>query len=282
VTIAAAVRNELGEGPLWHPVTNELFWFDILNQALFVLKDGRVRKRSLPVIMSALGWIDAETAAVAAEDGLYRMNLTSGELTLLQPLENENIGTRSNDGRVDRRGRFWIGTMGKAAEEGAGALYRYSGDIKVLEPKVTIPNATCFSPDGLTAYFSDTTEGRIRAYTLHPETGEITDSRTFAEVEGGGGPDGAVVDSAGYLWNAEWGASQMKRYAPDGSVDKVVALPVSQPTCPAFGGPDLKTLYITSAMEGMDDARRGAEPEAGNLLAINVEVPGLPETRFGS
>lgn len=282
VRIVAPVRNELGEGPLWHPVNGELYWFDILNRTLFVLKNGSVRKRSLPVLMSALGWIDEGTAAVAGEDGFYQMDLATGSMKLLHPLEAGNQGTRSNDGRVDKRGAFWIGTMGKSAEKEAGALYRFAGNkIATLEPNVTIPNATCFSPDGLTAYFCDTTEGRIRTYSLHPDTGEITDSRIFAEVEGDGGPDGAVVDSAGYLWNAEWGAAQVKRYAPDGSVDRVVPLPVSQPTCPAFGGADLKTLYITSAMEGMDDEKRQAEPEAGNLLAIDVEVPGLPETRFG-
>lgn len=276
-------RCELGEGPLWNPLLGRLFWFDILNQTLFSARpDGHIVDRfTFKDVVSAAAIIDRDTLAVAQAGSLLRFSISEDSCTPIVGLDEDLAGNRTNDGRTNHAGGFWIGTMSRRGgqDEGAGTVYQYrAGQLDVVCENITIPNAICFSPDGRTGYLADTSRDVIRKCALDPATG-LPAGPWEEFVRGGelGAPDGAVVDSEGYLWSARWGGSAVVRHAPDGSVDQVVDLPVSRVTCPAFGGDDLKTLYITSAREHMTDEELEREPLAGSIFSVRVDVPGLPE-----
>jgi sugar lactone lactonase YvrE len=276
-------RCELGEGPFWHPLQQRLFWFDILNQTLLSARaDGHMVDRfTFKDVVSAAAVIDRDTLAVAQAGCLLRFDITTDTSTPIIPIEDELPGNRTNDGRADPAGGFWIGTMSRRGgqDAGAGAVYQYrAGELHTILEGITVPNSICFAPDGRTAYFADTGTKRIRSCPLDPETGRPAGAwADFASTEGLGAPDGSVVDAEGYLWNARWGGSAVVRHAPDGSVDRIVELPVSRVTCPAFGGEDLKTLYITTAREGMSEEDLEREPLAGSVFSLRVDVPGQPE-----
>lgn len=279
-------RCELGEGPFWHPLQERLFWFDILNKTLFSATSGgiMVDRFTFDATVSAAGVIDADNLAIASIQGIYKLQISTDTREIITPLDPEDTTTRTNDGRVNPAGGLWIGTMGlkDPGSVAAGSLYQVrAGTVTKLLSDQHIPNATCFSPDGRRAYYADTVTGIIRTVETDPETGlprgEWTD---FVRTEGPGSPDGAVVDSAGFVWNAEWGGNRVVRYAPNGKIDRIVKVPASQVTCPAFGGKDLKTLYITSAREGITGDKLAAEPHAGGVFAIDVDVPGQPESLF--
>jgi sugar lactone lactonase YvrE len=225
--------------------------------------------------------IDADNLAIASADGIYRLELSTDTRELIAPLEPDMPGNRSNDGRVNRAGGFWIGTMNRKApaKNASGGLYQFrAGVLTRIRSDILIPNSTCFSPDGRTAYFTDGISRLIEQCDIDPATGLPTGPwRKFAITDQSVEPDGSVVDSEGFVWNAEWNGSRVVRYAPDGTIDRVVTLPVSRPTCPAFGGPGLKTLYITSARQGLSEAQLAREPLAGSIFAVKVDVPGLPE-----
>jgi sugar lactone lactonase YvrE len=227
--------------------------------------------------------IDADNLAIASAAGIYRLELSTDTREIIVPLE-ETPGNRSNDGRVGPAGGMWIGTM-SLTDPGttpSGALYQVrGGEVTKILGGIHVPNATCFSPDGRTAYFTDGVTRVIRRVAIDRETGlPVGPWQDFARVTAPVEPDGAVVDSEGFIWNANWRGGSVTRYAPDGKVDRVVKVPVSRPTCPAFGGKDLKTLYITSAREGMTPEQLAAEPLSGSVFAIDVDVPGLPENLF--
>ncbi|WDR05893.1 SMP-30/gluconolactonase/LRE family protein [Devosia rhodophyticola] len=273
----------LGEGPIWHPLRQQLFYFDIVAQALFAAStEGEVVGQwQFDEVVAAAGVIDRNTLGIATETGLKRFDLETGAQSLIVAIEADNIATRTNDSRVDRAGGFWIGTMRKDEGEPEGAVYHYrAGKLTTVLPRVAIPNATCFSPDGTVAYFADTPTKRIMQCQTNPQTGlPVGEWRLFHEVvDGRGAPDGAVTDSEGYLWNARWGGNCVVRHAPDGSIDRVIEVPVSQVTCPAFGGPDYKTLFLTSANTGMSAEKLAAEKVAGGIFSVTIDVPGLPET----
>ncbi len=148
---------KLGEGPLWHPLRNELFWFDIIGKTLFCRGNDATKSWKFSEHVSVAGWIDENTLLVASETALLRFEIESGKSEIVHLLEADNPITRSNDGRADPWGGFWIGTMGKNAEREAGAIYRFfHGELRVLYPRITISNAICFAPGGRFAYFADT------------------------------------------------------------------------------------------------------------------------------
>jgi sugar lactone lactonase len=279
-------RCELGEGVFWHPLQDRLFWFDILNKTLFSATAGgiMVDRFTFDTIVTAAGVIDADNLAIASASGIYRLELSTDTRELIVPLGADSAVTRTNDGRVNKAGGFWIGTMGlkDPGKVAAGSLYQVrAGEVTTLLSDVFIPNGTCFSPDGRTAYFADTTLGAMRKVAVDPETGLPNGEwMDFTDASPPGNPDGAVTDAEGFVWSARWGGSAVMRFAPDGRVDRVVKLPVSRVTCPALGGKDLRTLYITSAREGMTSEELAAEPLAGSVFAIEVDVPGLPENLF--
>ncbi|MEL6966494.1 MAG: SMP-30/gluconolactonase/LRE family protein [Pseudomonadota bacterium] len=273
----------LGEGPLWHPGRHELFWFDIPHGTLYSAKaDGTmVGEWSFGEAASACGWLDHDRMVVATASGLRDFNITTGAHTGLVDIEADNPVTRSNDGRIGPDGAFWIGTMGHHLERRAGAYYRYArGTLTKLFDEVTVPNATCFSPDGRIAYLADTARRLIWRWALAEDGAPVGDKEVHINLKDEGlNPDGAVCDAEGYLWNAQWGASRVARYDPKGQFVSAIDLPASQITCPAFGGEDLKTLFVTSARENLTAEHLVQEPDAGRTFAIEVDVPGIPENR---
>lgn len=245
----------LGEGPLWHPLRGELFWFDILEKRLMTA----TQEWQFDEYVSAAGWIDAETLLMASASGLWRLSLESGAREKVAALEAENSLTRSNDGRADPCGGFWIGTMGIDPKPGQGAIYRYfRGELRKLHPGITVSNAIAFSPDGLWAYFADSAERRIMRQALSDTDGwPVAEPEVFIDLRDEGlTPDGAVVDSDGNLWNAQWGAGRVACYA-DGALRHVENVPARHTSCPAFGGADLQTLFCTSSADGLDGPAEG-------------------------
>lgn len=263
----------LGEGPLWHPERQQFFWFDILNKRLHT-KD---QHWDFDAYISAAGWVDHDTLLVASETQLFTFNFDTQEETYVCGLESDNPVTRSNDGRADPQGGFWISTMGKNAESKAGAIYRYyDGTLRKIVNNLTIPNAICFAPDGQTAYYCDTVVGKLMATGLDADGWPHGDKRVVMNLKSEDfGIDGAVVDATGNIWNAQWGASRVAQYAPDGTFVQAIDLPAKQTSCPAFGGADLQTLYCTSATQDMDTP--GGDD--GKTFAIQTTTIGQAEHR---
>ncbi|MDP2779833.1 SMP-30/gluconolactonase/LRE family protein [Devosia sp.] len=274
----------LGEGPIWHAGRQQLFFFDINEQTLFaVTAAGEIVDSWLfNETVAAAAIADDHTLVLATDTGLKQFDLTTGGMNRINEIEADNPQTRTNDSRVHPSGAFWIGTMTRSEQEAPiGSVYHYrAGTLTTLKSGISIPNATCFSPDGTIAYWTDTPTRKIMQCVTDPATGLPIGAWTlFADVsEGRGYPDGAVVDSKGYLWNAKWGGSCVVRHAPDGSIDRIVEVPVSQVTCPAFGGADLKTLFITTAAKNLTAEQLAVEKVAGGLFAIDVDIAGQAET----
>lgn len=266
-----ATPCQLGEGPLWHPLRGELFWFDILGKRLHCAS----RHWQFEDYVSAAGWVDEDTLLIASASALSRFDIPSGELRHICALEADNIVTRSNDGRADPQGGFWIGTMGINGQPGAGAIYRfYKGQLRRLFAPITISNAICFAPGGATAFFADTPTRQIMRVALDADGWPKDDPVVHIDLTGTDfKPDGAVVDRTGNLWNAQWGAARVAGYTPDGAFIESFSFGADQTTCPAFGGPDLQTLYCTSAAVGITGA------DQGKTFAIPTKYTGQTEHR---
>jgi len=276
VSVFSDHRCILGEGVFWHPVRQSLFWFDILGQRLFEKTDDGQRFWDFDRPVSAAGWVDRDSLLVATARDLVVFDLATGREAPLCPLEAEKPENRSNDGRADPYGGFWIGTMGFDAAPNAGAIYRwYRGTLQCLFPQMTITNAICFAPDGKTAYFTDTAKGVIRRVMLDASGWPVGQPEDWLDLGAEGlNPDGAVVDADGNIWNAQWGAAQVASYGPDGRFRQAVGFPAKQISCPAFGGADLSTLFATSASIGQED-----DPAAGQVFAAPVQTRGQAEHR---
>jgi sugar lactone lactonase YvrE len=220
-------------------------------------------------------------AVLAVRDGFALLE-PDGGLRVVAEVEADRPENRMNDGACDRAGRFFAGTMAFAITPGAGSLYRLDPDLTVTRVlgDVTISNGVGWSLDGSTMYYVDSMAG-IDALDYDPGSGEVENRRRIAEVpEEMGVPDGLTVDAEGFLWVAIYGGGRVRRYAPDGTVDRELSLPVAQVTKPAFGGPDLRELYVTCGSEGFSEADHAREPGAGGLWRLDPGVAGLPANRF--
>jgi sugar lactone lactonase YvrE len=269
-------RCSLGEGPLWHPDRQSFFWFDINACTLFEKGDGPRREWTFDGHVSAAGRVDRDTLVVAHERALLKFDLTTGAHEVLCDLEADNPATRSNDGRADPWGGFWIGTMGKKGETGLGAYYRYyKGELRQLYTDWSVPNATCFAPDRSCAYIADTRRNTIWRVPLDPETGWPAGEReTFVELPfDTHHPDGAVTDANGNLWVAHYGNAKLTCHAPDGKEIATYPMDAKQTTCPAFGGADFGTLYVTSAAQHLEAPR----PTEGVTFIGDIGAKGLAE-----
>ena len=260
---------ELGEGAFWHPERKQAFWFDILGKRLLSREDGEEIEWRFDARVSAAGWIDHDRLVIASESALSIFDLRDGKRSLLVPLEMDNAATRSNDGKADPMGGFWISTMGVSAQADAGAIYRYyHGELRQLRAGITIPNAICFSPDATQVYFADTAEKTVWRQDLDAEGWPVGAPRVFLDLRAEGlNPDGAITDAQGRFWNAQWGAGRLACYGPDGQFQQAIDLPSAQTSCPAFIGPDLDVLLVTSAAVGLSGAQEG--------LSWKIKVPGV-------
>ena len=271
-------RCELGEGPLWHPLRKQLFWFDITANRLLASGD---QLWQFTENVSAAGWTSYDELLIASETALFRFDLTTGSRTDLVALEPDNPRSRSNDGRADPQGGFWIGTMGKRGDSdpGMGSIWRYyRGELRRLYPNITITNAICFTPDGRTAHFSDTMTGQVMRVNLDSSGWPTGMPEVYLDLKSQGlNPDGAVVDAVGNMWLAQWGASRVACYAPDGTLLRAVSFDAPHTSCPAFGGPDLTTLFCTTALQHMTTTDRESHPNAGKTFAAEGIAKGQPE-----
>jgi sugar lactone lactonase YvrE len=281
-----SVGNECGEGPLWVPQEKAVYWVDIPACKVFRYypASGKLETFTFDVSVTALAQRASGGLVVAAAKGFAFWNPPSTRLQDVAAVEVDMPDNRFNDGGVDRQGRFWAGTMNKEKPEAPdGSLYRLDTELSVarMDSGFAVYNGGAWSPDGKTMYVSNTMPGEIYAYDFDPALGAITNRRVFARVPAEDGwPDGHTVDSEGFLWSAHWGGWRITRYDPSGKIERVIKLPVSQVSCCRFGGETMDVLYITTAWEGMTADKRRAQPLAGDLFRIQVDVKGLPNSAF--
>jgi sugar lactone lactonase YvrE len=214
---------------------------------------------------------------------LKAVDLTTGKASTIASPEAGKPGNRFNDGKCDRRGRFWVGTLAIDATPGHGSLYRLDPDgrCQTMDTGFHISNGLGWSPDDRRFYFTDTGPKRIYVYDFDAESGAIENRRVFAQLpDNVGSPDGLAVDADGFVWSAHWDGWCVTRYDPEGKVDRVINLPVPRPTSCSFGGPDLSTLYITSARIRLSAQQLAEAPMSGSVFALQAGVRGLPETPF--
>lgn len=279
-------RDELGEGPLWDVKEQRLYWIDSHGGAIH-RADARGQDRrtwALPEHIGSMCLREGGGAVVSLRNGFHFFDFESGALTPIADPERDNRRTRMNDGKVDRQGRFLAGAMDYEEREPLAGLYRLDPDRTVtqLETGIIVSNGPCWSPDGGTFYFADSWTRRIWAYRYDTATGSLLSRRIFADFEGHlrGYPDGATVDAEGFVWSAEVYGGRLVRFAPDGTIDRLLGMPVDSITSMSFGGADLDVLYVTS-MARPYRGRRRQEREAGGLFAVHgLGVRGLPEPRF--
>ncbi|QPF88022.1 SMP-30/gluconolactonase/LRE family protein [Bradyrhizobium genosp. L] len=280
-SVLSAERCHLGEGPTYDATTDTAWWFDIRERRLFEHRfaEGRTVIHALPNKASALARIDDARQLILTENGLYVRDVATGRLELFAALEADNAATRSNDARVHPSGTFWLGTMGKRAEKGAGAIYAlHRGRITRLYPDITIPNAICFSPAGDIGYFADTEINVLYRVPLDPSTGlPVGEHAALIRHEGVGGIDGAVVDADGLIWNARWGGGCIDVYDPAGRHLRSLRVPATQSSCPAFVGRDFSRVLVTSAWQDMDETQRAADPEHGKTFLLDAAARGRAE-----
>ncbi len=274
-------RCELGEGSLWHPLRKQFFWFDILNKSLLSQDRDGAQMWRFPELVSAAGWVDRDVLLIAGERDLFLFDLHSEEIETLVELEADKPANRSNDGRADRQGGFWIGTMSKTAEDGKGAIYRfYKGELRRLFPGISIPNSLCFTLDGRTAQFSDTKAHKVYRVALDSEGWPKGDPVLWADHSATGIlPDGSIFDADGLMWQAQWGEGRVAVYQMDGTLVKTVPVCGPHSSCPAFGGEGLTTLFCTTAMEHMSPGARLAQPDAGKVFCLPEAGKGVAEPR---
>jgi L-arabinonolactonase len=278
--------NMLGEGVSWHDETQTLWWTDIQARRLYRydLKRRAMETLATPERLTSFGFVAGSGKLIAAfESGIGLYEPGSSEITWLHRPRFEVSGLRFNDGRTDRQGRFWTGTMVEGgAGAPAGSLHSMdkTGIIATHASGISISNGICWSPDGRLFYFADSPARTIFVYDFDSDSGTISNRRVFARTPEGAYPDGANVDAQGFLWSAHWGGSKVVRFAPDGTVDMTIEVPTEQPTCVAFGGQGLDLLFVTSARDGLTPDALATQPHAGDVFVYKVSVPGLPDGRF--
>ena len=278
----------LGEVPLWCSRSRKLWWIDVRRPAIQSYDPATGKHTAVrlaaEMLVGSIALRDAGGLLLATNSGFYTYDpeQTEAPRALMNP-ELDKPQHRLNDGKCDRRGRFWVGSMKDGVRVPEGNLYRFDPDhsCHFQFGGIHVPNSLSWSPDDRTMYFADTHLQLIWAYDYDIDAGAISNRRVFKDWTGTPAkPDGSTVDADGCLWNAMVGTGQVVRLTPAGKVDRVIQLPVTNATCPAFGGSQLDTLYITTHSQRLGPAEIAREPLAGGLFAIDASVKGLPEPRF--
>jgi sugar lactone lactonase YvrE len=288
IRCVVAANDILGETPLWCMASQSLWWLDIDGTKVqrFTPSTGRYDTFKFSAqFVGSLALRGDGSLLVALDRTLHLFNPVTGALTKFTEVEPGTLDNRLNDGRCDARGRFWVGTMDNQLTHPNGAFYRIDPDGSVTRQfgDVIVSNTVAIAPDQRTLYFSDTRRFVTWAFDLDVAAGVLTNRRVFVDHSAARErPDGACVDAEGCVWNAIFAGGKVIRFTPLGAVDRVVAIPTTNPTCLCFGGPDLKTLFVTTARKFLSPERLQAEPLAGAVLAFETDVPGLPEARFGA
>ena len=286
VTCVLDARAELGECPVWSAEEQALYWVDVRAPALHRLDpaSGGMRTWPLPRRVGSFGLRESGGAVVALVEGFHLLDLDTGALTFLAGPDAHVPGTRFNDGKVSPEGRFWAGTMDEERlSRPIAALYRLDpdGGVHRVVDGLIVSNGLAWSADGRTMFHSDSKGTVIWAYDYDPEHGMVANRRVLARPsEEVGRPDGAATDIEGFYWSAGISAGVLNRWAPDGRLDRSIPLPCSNPTMPCFGGPDLRTIFVTSLRHDVPADVLEAKPLSGGIFAIEVDVPGVPVGRF--
>ncbi len=276
-------KNRLGEGPVWSSEERAIYWLDILGQRLQRLEPatGKFNFWETPSHVGCFAFGRDGRILLALQDGFAWLDPNSDAVSMFfNPPEN-TPELRFNDGKCDRAGRFWAGTMEYDLRRPRACLYCLdeNGACTKMRDHIICSNGLGWSPDNRTMYFTDSLKYEIYAYDFDLKTGEIANPRIFAK-DYDHVPDGLTVDAEGFVWSAKWDGWRVVRYAPDGSVDREIELPVQRPTSCMFGGPDLTHLYVTSASVDLTEAELQAGPLAGSLFMIETGIRGLPEPKF--
>jgi sugar lactone lactonase YvrE len=283
--VALAVRAEalLGEGPLWSARDGRLLWVDILAPAIHVSDPATGADQVLATeeMVASLAPRAGGGFVAAARSGLRALDQSVLGAVLAAPIA-EGAPLRLNDGRCDARGRFWVGSMALDSTPDAGALHRLDADgAAVMQAGLHVPNGPGFSPDNTRLYLADSARRRVDVFDFDLARGTIANRRPFVQfAEGEGVPDGLTVDAEGGVWIALWDGWRVVRHAPDGRLDRSIALPVPRPTSCCFGGPDLRTLYVTSARVRLSAAQLAEAPLSGSVFAVETGARGLPEHAY--
>jgi L-arabinonolactonase len=285
VNCVCDAKAVLGEGPYWDAVDQRLYWVDIKGRRIhrFDPQTGRDETWSTPEVIGSLAVRAKGGLVVALRSGLYFFDLATGETTPVAQPTGHPSHNRFNDGKVDRQGRFWAGSMHDLEKEPTGGLFRLDTDLQCRQmvDHIIVSNSLCWSPDSSTLYYSDSPGRTVWAWDFDLSSGTISNRRVFIHLPSTDGvPDGATVDIEGYFWLAVWDGWEVRRYDPKGRLDQTIRMPVRRPTCPMFGGEHFETLYVTSASIGLSEEQRREQPLAGGVFAFEPGVKGLPEVRF--
>lgn len=270
----------LCEGPLWDPRIERLLWVDIrvgLVHRLDVSTGVDAVVAELHQSVGCVGLRGSGGYIVAMERGVAVADSDWHQVEAVAELPGQPADVRTNDGACDPWGSFWVGTMAKDERPGAGTLYRTDGlgAVTPMVEAVSVSNGIDWSPDATAMYYADSATRRVDVFDVDPADGHIARRRPFAEIElAGAVPDGLTVDAEGFVWVALWGGARVRRYAPDGRLDREVPLPVEQVTSVAFGGPNLDSLYITTAREGLSPVAASDQPLAGSVFVHDPGVHG--------
>ena len=278
--------HTLGESPVWSVREQALYFVDLRAPAVhrYDPAAGRMRSWAMPDLVGAVVLAPAGSLLVALASGVFRLDPARGTTHALVAPEPRALGNRMNESKSDRAGRLWTSTMRDYGAAESGALYRIDPGLGVVRwlTGLRVPNGLAWSPCDRTMYFADTGDGKVRAYDYDADAGAPGAMRVLlAEDAAPGRPDGGTVDVDGCYWSARYGGGCVVRVTPGGAIDRVVTLPVTQPTSCAFGDADLRTLYVTTARQRLDDGALRSQPDAGALFALRTDVGGLPEPECG-
>jgi sugar lactone lactonase YvrE len=288
VTCVVDARAELGESTVWDPAAGVLWWVDIWGRLIhrFNPATGVDDTWQTPEYLGCIGLREKGGLVLTMASGFYFFDPATGKFEAITDPEAHLADTRFNDGKTDRQGRFWSGSMFEAPGrpvEFIASLYRMDADLSVhrMIEGIGCCNGLAWSPDSRTMYFSDSHTTIVRAYDFDPATGDIENERTFIDLDGTGGiADGATVDAEGCYWVTIPVTGKVSRYDPQGKLMQTVVLPTDLPTCCEFGGPDLDILYVTTAVLRRPEAHFSGQQHPGGLFAVDAGVKGLPLPPF--
>ena len=279
-------RDQVGESPVWSIPENSLYWVDVESGRVqrWNASGHSVQRWNIGEAIGCIGLRKRGGLVGAGRTGFFFLDTASGKSTPICDPEAHLPDNRFNDGKVDRRGRFWAGTRNfRNTEVASGRLYRLDPDLSIhrMEEGLRCPNGMAWSPDDRLMYLCDTWARRIFVYDFDADDGVPRNRRLFAELaQADGFPDGLTVDADGCIWNAHYDGWRITRYTPDAKVDRVIRMPVQHVTSLTFGGSGYRMLYVTTACLRLDEAQRASQPDAGHVFGINTQAQGLPEPAF--
>ena len=285
VKLALNAGISVGECPVWVPEEQAMYFTDIAGTTMnrFHPSSSEHKQWEMPEKLCCFALREQGGFVAAMSNGFAFLDLEAGSFDYISKIEEDQPENRLNDGRCDRQGRFWAGTMHEPRTKYNGVLYRLGTDLtcKAMAGNVMVSNGLAFSPDGSIMYWSDSRNSKVFAFDFDAETGNISNRRLFFETTlEQGRPDGATVDSEGYYWSACFMGSRVLRIAPDGTLDREILMPVENITMICFGGADLDTLYITTGKEGLSEEALKKTPSAGSIFVTKPGVKGLLDTKF--